>query len=249
MKNYRLLFVAAAASLLFLASCDKDDDVEIHNANLESLSVGAEGYWNGADGSGKFQSADLSFSNSYTEAGANSYWSGFAYSQKSDITTAGYGNQYSVFDSSNGSNKFALLYYVAGTYASFPEGAEYQLRSVSLCNSTYTALSMKNGDIYCKKFGGASGNDQDWFKVTITGYDADGISTGTVEFYLADYRNADNSKDYIVNKWTEADLTSLGKINKLKFELSSTDNGDWGMNTPAYVCIDNVKYEYQEEGL
>ena len=31
------------------------------------------------------------------------------------------------------------------------------------------------------------------------------------------------------------------EVKKLHFSLSSTDNGDWGMNTPAYFCMDDIK--------
>jgi len=71
----------------------------------------------------------------------------------------------------------------------------------------------------------------------------------SIEFYLADYRFDDNSKDYIVQNWTNLDLSSLGKVNKLAFRFSSTDNGSWGMNTPSYVCLDNLKYEVVIPGI
>ncbi len=249
MKNIRLLIFSAAATLLFFTSCEKDNNVETKSADFEALSLGTEGFWNGSDGNGSFQSENFQFTNIYDQDWST--WSGFAYSQKNDVQTEGWSNQYSVYDASNGNNKFAVFFPPFGSeaFASFSEDAEYQVKSISLCNSSYVALSMKNGDAYAKKFGGATGNDPDWLKVTITGYDAAGTSTGTVDFYLADYRNADNFKDYIVNKWTEVDLSSLGKINKIKLSLSSSDNGDWGMNTPAYVCIDNIKYEYLQEEL
>ena len=135
------------------------------------------------------------------------------------------------------------LPYDADAFASFPASTEYAVRSINVCNSTYTALSMKNGDSFTKKFGGSTGNDKDWFKMTVVGFNAAGDSVKSVSFYLADYRFDDNSKDYIVNKWTTVDLSSLGKINKMTFRFASTDNNNWGMNTPAYVCFDNLKYE------
>jgi len=52
---------------------------------------------------------------------------------------------------------------------------------------------MKNGTAgFAKKFGGTSGNDQDWFKMTAIGYNAAGDSVKSVDFYLADYRFDDN---------------------------------------------------------
>jgi len=34
-------------------------------------------------------------------------------------------------------------------------------------------------------------------------------------------------------------LSSLGNLDSLSFTLSSSDNGAFGMNTPAYFCIDD----------
>ena len=58
---------------------------------------------------------------------------------------------------------------------------------------------MRDGDAFSKKFGGASGDDPDWFKLTITGNDSTGASVGSVDFYLADYRSSTNSLAYIVS--------------------------------------------------
>ncbi|HKK78414.1 MAG TPA: DUF4465 domain-containing protein, partial [Phaeodactylibacter sp.] len=44
----------------------------------------------------------------------------------------------------------------------------------------------------------------------------------------------------IVEDWTYLELSSLGNADSLLFTLSSTDNGQFGMNTPAYFCIDNI---------
>ena len=108
-----------------------------------------------------------------------------------------------------------------------------------ITNSSYAYNSMTGGDSFAKKFGKG-----DWFKLTVTGYDAAGEVTGTKDYYLADLR--DPSKAYIINDWRYVDLSGLGKVSKLGFELSSTDNGDYGMNTPAYFCFDNFGAEGEE---
>jgi hypothetical protein len=59
-----------------------------------------------------------------------------------------------------------------------------------------------------------------------------------VDFYLADYRS---DEDYIINAWTWVDLTGLGAVYGLEFSLSSSDNSDYGMNTPAYFAMDNLE--------
>jgi hypothetical protein len=245
MKDLKIQLFAVLVCFSIFTSCKKEngDNVVTKTVDFEDLSVGNSGYWNGSDGSGSFVASGITFPNNYNVT--YSSWEGFAYSQKSDVLTSGVGNQFSVYDAANGANKFGIYYPPFGSdmFIGFAGETQNTFKSVSVCNSTYAALSMKNGDIFAKKFGGSSGNDQDWFKMTFIGYNAAGDSVSSKDFYLADYRFSDNSMDYILNKWTIVDLTSLGKINKLTFRFSSTDmNGIW-LNTPAIVCLDNIKYE------
>ena len=106
-------------------------------------------------------------------------------------------------------------------------------------NGTYPFLSMRDGDGFAKKFGGVTGEDPDFFLLTIKKYYEGDLSMDSINFYLADYRFDDNSQDYIVDEWTYIDLTSLGNVDSLQFTLSSTDVGQFGMNTPAYFLMDN----------
>ncbi len=242
MKSYRSLALAMFLGVLFFSSCKKEDTTVYQTITFENLAVPSSGFWNGSDTSGSFTSGKLKFANLYNSSWQT--WSGFCYSQKNDVTTQGFGNQFSVFDAANGNNKFALFYppFDGALFASFPGTEVHQMKSIDLCNNTYAALSMKNGDAYTKKFGGATGSDPDWFKVTLNGYDQNGLKIGSVSCYLADFRFTDSSKDFILNKWTTVDLTTLGKINKLTFEFYSSDTGAYGINTPTYVCLDNIKY-------
>ena len=107
-------------------------------------------------------------------------------------------------------------------------------------NTTYAALSMRDGDAFAKKFGGESGDDRDFFLLTIEGRDDEGDSVGSVEYYLADFRFDDNSRDYIVDQWTMVDVSSLAGATQLEFSLSSSDVGQFGMNTPAYFAVDHI---------
>ena len=75
------------------------------------------------------------------------------------------------------------------------------------------------------------------------GYDAQGSAVNggkPLEFYFCDYRNASNPVE-LVTTWRSWDLSALGKVNKIKIDFEGSDTGDWGLNTPAYLCIDNVK--------
>ena len=114
------------------------------------------------------------------------------------------------------------------------------MASVMITNTTYAWDSILNGDFAATPFGGASGDVPDWFLLTIAGFDAGGGSTGSVELYLADYRFADNSLDYIVDEWIEVDLTGLGGVARLELSLTSSDVGQFGINTPTYFAMDDL---------
>jgi hypothetical protein len=175
-------------------------------------------------------------------------WNYFSYSNKKDSVTSGYTNQYSAKTASgyNGSAKYAVAYVADPvTYANYMNlqltGAAVgkEVNGFYATNSTYAYNSMRDGDFSAKKFGGVTGNDADWFLLTVKGYHGGTLTVDSVNFYLADYRFSHNDSDYIVKTWEWVNLTSLGHIDSLQFHLSSSDTGTFGMNTPAYFCMDN----------
>ncbi len=186
-----------------------------------------------------FKSGNYTFSYSGNMSEYGFYWNGFSYSTWRDVTTKGYTNQYSAI------TKFG--YDKSDTYCiAYPNQTdtitldkEEEISGFYITNTTYAYLSMKEGDEFAKRFGGDSGNEPDFFKLIITGYDSDGDKTGEKEFFLADFRFAENSKDYIVSEWEWVDLSDLGKVKQLKFSFKSSDVGDFGMNTPAYFAMDD----------
>jgi hypothetical protein len=202
-----------------------------------------ESYLNGSDQRGGFESKGLFFNNHYdTQFGS---WSGWAISKTTDTTTPGYLNQYSSFVGQGdiGSDTYAVAS-VYG-YPSLPiiqrdPNASLPFHSISVANTTYAARSMLEGDAFAKKFGGETGSDPDWFMLTIEGFDQQQQSIGTVDFYLADYRFEDNQLDYVVDSWVSVPLHSISEAVELQFSLSSSDVGDFGMNTPYYFAIDQV---------
>jgi hypothetical protein len=99
---------------------------------------------------------------------------------------------------------------------------------------------MRDGDSFAKKFGGPDGTDPDYFRLIISGYDQYGDYTGTIVFYLADFRSPNADDDYILDQWTWVDLASLGSVVNLEFTMESSDAGLFGINTPTYFAIDNL---------
>jgi len=210
-------------------------------ASFDELTLAPEKFWNGSDESGSFESGGVTFNNSYnTQWGS---WSGFAYSNSTDVTTQGYENQYSAITGlgNQASSYYAVSYPTPMALADFKTSTK--VSGFYITNSTYAYWSMKNGDPFSKKFGGESGNDPDYFKLMIEALNVAGLPVDTVYFYLADFRFADNSKDYILNKWTYVDLGELKEANKLRFSLSSSDNSYGFMNTPSYFCMDDLTYK------
>ncbi len=221
-------------------------------SNFEDLTLEDESFWNGSDETGGFVTGLVKFSNSYDNAFGS--WSEWAYSNTSDVSTPGFGNQYSAITGAgfepeeSGGKNYGLAYVPTdfATYeaapigASFNDGSAYAVKGFYVTNSTWAALSMEQGDAFAKKFGGKDGNDPDWFKLSVWGV-KDGEKTDVVDFYLADFRFEDNTKDYIIKTWQWVDLTSLGKVDEIKFSLASSDVGDWGINTPMYFCADNFE--------
>ena len=209
-------------------------------ATFDDLSLAVESYWNGSDGSGAFTSGSAYFNNNYNAT--YDCWDGFAYSNITDTTTGGIAGQYNAITGGGqgGSTNYAISYVGWAEPPTITLNTAGIVEGLYTTNNNYAYYSMVNGDAYAKKFGGMSGDDADWFLLTITGKDVDGAATGSVDFYLADYRFEDNSQDYIINTWEYVDLTGLGTVKSLEFGLSSSDVGDFGMNTPAYFAMDSV---------
>ena len=211
---------------IFSASCKKDSNSPNAVINFDNLPLAADTFWNGSDNTGGFHCGNAFFSNDYNVEYHS--WSGFAYSNKHDETTKGFVNQYSVYALNDpGTNKFVIAYLFDSLNMVFTKPMTDC--SLKVTNDTYTALSMRDGDEISKKF--ITG---DWYKLSITCYDNNGLKTGTVEVNLAENTS-------IVNTWSKIDLSMFGTIKTISFRLSSTDNGDYGMNTPSYFCLDDIE--------
>ncbi len=238
----KLYFMAA---VLIAASATAQTTVDFEDLTLS----GVETTWNGDDLSGDFLSGtDFSFENAYDTAW--NYWAaGFAYSNITTDTLVGVPGLLSSY--AGGGVGGSGIYAIGQNNANLTiTGAGFQPMSIMVTNNNYAAHSMLNGDSYGKVFGdslNAAGvndgtNGEDWFLLEVRGYDASGFVDSTL-IYLADYRFADNTQDYILKDWTSFDLNlTPGAYTQLLFKLSSSDVGQWGMNTPAFFAIDNIVF-------
>lgn len=221
--------------------------------DFENFELDDESFLNGSDLSGGFQSGPLFFSNSYNAAGG--FWSEWAISNVTDVLTPGFANQYSAIAGAgvNGTKNYAVCYDLGGTSITNNDGANSpQIKGINIANNAYAYYSMLEGDQFAKKFGGATGDDPDYLFITIRAIVNGAPSVDSIDVYLADYTFDDNSKDYILKEWKYIDISALNAKEGLVFSMSSSDVGQFGINTPTYFCVDDIELagpsSNQEEG-
>ena len=191
----------------------------------------ADTCWQGADapalGWNTWNSGTYTFQTYYGgNSGYGEYYSAFTVTNETANTSTGSAEPYrSAKGGAYEGENFAVWnmnYYGVDTI----HFALQEVPGFFINNTAYAVTSMVNGDSFAKAFG-----PSDFFKLICIGV-KDGAEVETKEVYLA------NNNQYIVD-WTYVDLSELGEIDGLTFSMESSDSGDWGMNTPAYFCMDN----------
>ena len=217
--------------------------------DFEQYELPLDTFLNGSDGNGGFESPNslIQYPNSYDPMWDS--WSGWSISTMTDTLTRGFENQYSCISGggAEGSTHYATTFVLGQTdiiavpyeYGGSGELVTASLSRLFINNSTYAYYSMLEGDAFAKKFGGADGTDPDYFYVSIKSSSMPGDS---VIFYLADFRSDDPAEDYIIKDWTVVDIPEYGDT--ISMSLYSSDVGAFGMNTPAYFCIDSPDFMY-----
>ncbi len=205
--------------------------------------LGVDTFYNGSDGTDGFRSGPVFFSTVYDTAFG--FWaSGWALSSKLDSVTSGFTNLYAAKAGIGAGNSPQYAVGQQGSMIKLDPGAQGStVNSIQITNGAYAYNSMRDGDQFAKQFGGPTGEDPDFFKLTIRGFRAGAPTTDSVEFFLADYRFAEDSLDYIVRFWQEVDLTPIGPVDSLQFTMRSSDVGEFGINTPLFFCIDNLRLD------
>lgn len=126
--------------------------------------------------------------------------------------------------------------YVSNGYSNeikFADGQKYEAVEVYVTNHPWPYYENMNGGMFTRVLD----QEGDYVKLIANGLDENGNSTGSASFYLAKFENGSLTQ---VTNWEKFDLSALGTIASLYFTIESTDNGDWGMNTAAYFCMDKL---------
>lgn len=192
--------------------------------------------------------------------GSYCYWSGgHAVSNyvSGDVQTYGdYNSQLTVFKQGvtglertggghNGSDNFAVHYgYMDNSpynmveelpALSFSDGKARVIDSMWVNNTCYAANCYLSGNGLTPKI-----NEGDWVKLIATGYNGE-TKGSTAEIYLC------NGPDHIVTDWTQWDLSGLGAVTKVTFNVTGSSDNGYGFSQPAYFAYDDVAVRFPKE--
>lgn len=218
--------------------------------DFEDLLTQVDTFWNASDGNPSYVSNGATFQINYDQSFMS--WDGFAISSMRDDTTAGWVNQYSSYSGSgHNSDDYAVFFPGFGATRYIEFSSDVNFTGFYINNSTYSAISMRDGDQFAKQFGSPNGadgqpdgtNGEDWLLLSIFSVDDLGNRIDSTGFYLADYRFPNVQDDYIIDQWTYVDLAGLQSGRKLEFSFSSSDIGQFGINTPTYFVMDDFTFD------
>jgi len=128
--------------------------------------------------------------------------------------------------------------------ASFELQGEVSLKSLKICNTAYTYGVIQHGNIWYKEDGTVSGtavslkDTKGYLTLIIKCFDANDNIVKRIETPLADYQN---NRNFCITEWTEIPINA-DNVYKVQFGFWGSDVGPDGLNTPAYVAIDDITY-------
>lgn len=189
---------------------------------------GSYAYWNGGHAVSNYASGEIATYGGY-DAQLTVYKKGV-----NGLTTSGAGH--------NGSNNFAVHYgYVDNSgysssqcpYLYFSDGVARVIDHMWINNTTYALNCYLDGNGLTAKIG-----DDDWVKIVATGDNGN-----TAEFYLC------NGPKNIVTDWTKWDLSSLGEVTMVEFNITGSSDNGFGYSQPAYFAYDDVAVRFVKAGV
>ena len=228
----KLFFVLC---LLAFVGCEKGDDKNV--VTSESQVESFEGTIDGEYAYG-FENDVVKCEYFFNEE--YQYWGGFVQSKvfDTDVANGKFENQYAAYNATAASGDSFLLYY----YDSYSEPCDMvfsktvMLDSIKLNLSTYTYASITDEDInsFARKF-----DEGDYLKVVFTLLDDFERPVGEgVECYVVDYRDG---KRFVADNWQEFHLGIMA-YGRVRVTIETSDVGEYGANTPLYICMDDLKY-------
>lgn len=117
----------------------------------------------------------------------------------------------------------------------FFDGKARVVDHMYITNTCYAINVYGNGNGLSPKI-----SDNDWVKVLAIGYNDQEEITDTAEIYLC------NGPENIVRNWTKFDLSSLGRVVRIEFNVTGSSDNGYGFSQPAYFAYDDVAVRFYE---
>lgn len=206
------------------------DDGNTYLANVLSEGWGTWCYWSGGHALSNYGSSNVE------EFGGFTYQlTVFNRNAGNDISCSGNGH--------NGSDNFAMHYGYSDNSGwaltedalptlYFSDNTARVIDHMYVNNSTYAINCYVNGNSLTASIG-----EEDWVKIVATGYNGD-ENTGTAELYLC------NGPENIIMDWTKFDLSTLGEVTKVTFNVTGSSDNGYGFSQPAYFAYDDVAVRF-----
>ena len=148
----------------------------------------------------------------------------------------------------NGSKNFCVHFGHVDDYNSayttcqtiaFADGKARVIDHMYVTNICYVLNSLVYGDGF-----NPPANDTTTFHIVAIGQDANGNEISRTTFALY------NGKDSLLTDWQKWDLSVLGEVVSVGFNLVGSADlyGDWGLNAPAYFAYDDVAVRFPKDG-
>ncbi len=172
---------------------------------------------------------------------------GWSYTNETDNTTYDWNNCFSSAYGSgeNNSENYAVSFIGSdwmNNYEQIPSiisinkseiSSQIASMSMSVCLNANAYLYITNDDFYQ--------NNNHYLMMKISAVNSETGNSSSQNIYLADFR-AETTEPFAVNNWKTIDMTWAIDYDSLVFTFESSDSGDYGINTPAYFCLDNFTY-------
>ena len=149
----------------------------------------------------------------------------------------------------NGSDNFAVHYgYYDGSSWNqtteddlpaiyFKDGEARVIDHLYVCLTTYEYYCLHEGNGLTAPMG-----EGDYVIIEAIGHKEDG-TTSKISIRVADYH------DGVIDDWTKWDLTALGEVVKVNFNIIGTNDNGYGFSQPAYFAYDDVAVQFPGETI
>lgn len=155
----------------------------------------------------------------------------YVYNESGANNSSNFASHFGYLDDSGWGMMDELIYF------HFEDNTPRIIDHMYVCNTTYVVALLTNGDGWQVPNGAT---DATTYKIVAYGYNGS-EQTGTAEFFLW------KEGKVVVDEWTKWDLSSLGKVTRVEFNLIGSKDlyGQTGLGVAGYFAYDDVAVRFE----